>query len=632
MDQNASSPTGTVAALRSPPDLGDTLKDSASTGSCAALTRRGPLPTPIVFDGCFGWLHTGTGGGGDVAVMLCCGLIRDALDSHHSFRLLADRLAAAGYPTMRFDYPGTGDSCDTPDGECGVAWLRSVQNGVDWLRAATGAQRIVLCGLRIGATLAALAAEHRNDIAGLILLAPVLRGHSYIQQLRVEAQLHSGSSTSRSDGLDFQELRLSPKAVALIGGMDLRKVELTPKQPVAVFARADSRLLSECLQAWTLRGVQTACFGFDGLEPMLRHNTQGEGVPADFSEIVAWLLKAVPAQANPETVPYLPAPIRMKHPGCIETPLRFGPDDRLFGILCCPDGPGADTALIIGNTGRDPHYGPARFAVGLARRLAAEGIASLRIDFAGVGDSIGHDGKETLLSRLFEDDRTPDISAAIDALERQGYRRFGAHGVCAGAYHALHAALTDTRLETLLLINMPVFTWRDGDAIEYVARRTSSPRRYLTMLTRRRQWLLLLRGQFNVLGILRAQCARLCGLAGRAWLSSLERLGFTQPGNFARNAMAILSRRGVRTLFLVAPEDPGFDILEQNFGRGAVGLRAFEGASMKVVPGMDHMLGARHARQAAADLIVNFLKTSSAPSASATIPLLSPQPATEAAS
>src|ERR1700712_4781707 len=111
--------------------------------------------------------------------------------------------------------PGPGISWARPNGECGVAWLRSVQNGVDWLRAATGAQRIVLCGLRIGATLAALAAEHRNDIAGLILLAPVLRGHSYIQQLREEPQLHRGPSRSRSDGLDFQELRLSPKAVAL---------------------------------------------------------------------------------------------------------------------------------------------------------------------------------------------------------------------------------------------------------------------------------------------------------------------------------------------------------------------------------------------------------------------------------
>ena len=629
MDHNDSSPPATIAASRSFPDRGETLQDGARIEDCAVSAGRGPLSTPIVFDGCFGWLHTGSQGGGDVAVILCCGLIRDALNSHHSFRLLADRLAAAGYPTMRFDYPGTGDSCDMPDGECGVAWLRSVQNGVDWMRAATGAQRVVLCGLRIGATLAALAAEQRNDIAGLILLAPVLRGHSYIQQLRVEAHLHSGSSTNRADGLDFQELRLGAETVALIDRMDLRKLELAPAQPVAIFARANLRLLSECLQAWNLRGAQTACFGFDGLEPMLRHNTQGEGVPADFSAIVAWLLKAVPAQANPETAPHVPAPVRMTHPGCIEVPLRFGPENRLFGILCCPDSVVADTALIIGNTGRDPHYGPARFAVGLARRLAAEGIASLRMDFAGVGDSIGHDGKETLLSRLFEDDRTRDISAAVDVLERRGYRRFAAHGVCAGAYHALHAALADARLETLLLVNMPVFTWRDGDAIDYVARRTSSPRRYLTMLTRRRQWLLLLQGHFNVLGILRAQCARLCGRAARLWLFSLERFGLVQPRNFARSAMAILSRRGARTLFLVGPEDPGFDILEQNFGRRAVGLRTFEGALMKVIPGMDHMLGAPHARESAADAIISFLKASSDPSASATTPL--PIQATEAA-
>jgi hypothetical protein len=140
----------------------------------------------------------------------------------------------------------------------------------------------------------------------------------------------------------------------------------------------------------------------------------------------------------------------------------------------------------------------------------------------------------------------------------------------------------------------------------HIAPTASSPRRCLIIPTHRRQWLLLLRGHFDVLGILRARCARLCGVAGQAWLSSLERLGFTYTGNFARSAMATLSRRGAGTLFLVSPEDPGFDILEQDFGREAVGLRAFQDASVKVAPSMDHMLGARQERQAAVDLLVNF--------------------------
>ena len=110
-------------------------------------------------------------------------------------------------------------------------------------------------------------------------------------------------------------------------------------------------------------------------------------------------------------------------------------------MLCRPEKHTSETAVIIGNTGHRPHYGIARFGTEFARQLASAGIASLRIDFAGLGDSIGPNGKENVLSHMLETDRTGDFSAAIDALEQLGYRSFIAHGLCAGAYHAFHAAL-----------------------------------------------------------------------------------------------------------------------------------------------------------------------------------------------
>jgi hypothetical protein len=52
--------------------------------------------TPVTIDGCFGWLHEPRGQVGRVGVLICPGLMLDAIRSHCSLRLLGDQLAEAG--------------------------------------------------------------------------------------------------------------------------------------------------------------------------------------------------------------------------------------------------------------------------------------------------------------------------------------------------------------------------------------------------------------------------------------------------------------------------------------------------------------------------------------------------------
>src|SRR5471030_3326593 len=73
--------------------------------------------TPVTFNDTFGWLHAPRGGVGRVGVVICPSLMQDALVSHVSLRLLADKLAEAGYWALRFDYPGTGESAAEGDVE-----------------------------------------------------------------------------------------------------------------------------------------------------------------------------------------------------------------------------------------------------------------------------------------------------------------------------------------------------------------------------------------------------------------------------------------------------------------------------------------------------------------------------------
>src|SRR5471032_1746188 len=255
---------------------------------------------PVSFGDCFGWLHASDSvPPRDTAVLFCQGLIKDAMTAYVSARRLADLLAAEGLPTLRFDYPGTGDSCDPEfDREGGhwAAWLRSIDQAANWLRATTGAQRIVLCGFRIGGTLAALAAAHRSDVAGLVLIGPVVEGRGYIRQLGLEAQLLHGRPPAKDEDLQLHELTLPPATLADIAAVDLRRVALPAGVKMAVFARTESRVLAACIQGWQASGIDVSRPAWAGLEPMFADRLIDEAPLAEFGNVLRWLQDAVPVQ------------------------------------------------------------------------------------------------------------------------------------------------------------------------------------------------------------------------------------------------------------------------------------------------------------------------------------------------
>src|ERR1700761_1210873 len=129
--------------------------------------------TPVAFDGRLGWLHMPPGRNAGVGVVLVSALGRDGRCAYMPMRLLGDQLAAAGYPTIRYDHLGTGDSLDLPDPEADALphWLDGIERAAQILRNHAGVSRVVLGGARTGATLAAISPL---PVDGLILLAPVL--------------------------------------------------------------------------------------------------------------------------------------------------------------------------------------------------------------------------------------------------------------------------------------------------------------------------------------------------------------------------------------------------------------------------------------------------------------------------
>jgi hypothetical protein len=171
--------------------------------------------------------------------------------------------------------------------------------------------------------------------------------------------------------------------------------------------------------------------------------------------------------------------------GLKETVLNFGPGNRLVGVVTRPTdreaGRPSDLAVVFANAGIMHRVGPNRIHVRLARRLAAAGVTSLRLDLPGIGDS-GAIGEGPSIRKENED----AIRSALSVLETRGIaRRFVMFGLCSGADNSFNVACNDERVVGFCVIDPSRLfrTWK------------SRALGLLQRLTRSEAWLLLLQGK-----------------------------------------------------------------------------------------------------------------------------------------
>jgi pimeloyl-ACP methyl ester carboxylesterase len=115
--------------------------------------------------------------------VFCHPLGEEKLWSHRVFVSYARRLAAAGYPVLRFDFMGNGDSEGSFSDLSLSSFCADLRRAIEEARRLTGMTAVSLLGLRLGATIARLVAEETRDIRHLVLWAPITDGERYLQDL-----------------------------------------------------------------------------------------------------------------------------------------------------------------------------------------------------------------------------------------------------------------------------------------------------------------------------------------------------------------------------------------------------------------------------------------------------------------
>ncbi|TWA72467.1 serine aminopeptidase S33 family [Azospirillum brasilense] len=562
---------------------------------------------PVLFEGCFGWLHPAAGRRG---VVLCAPYGGEALATHRPWRGFARALAAAGLPVLRFDYPGTGNSAGDEDDPARLeAWLDGIRAAAAHLRAVAGVEEVALVGLRLGGLLAAAAAR-RAAADALVLLSPFPSGRAFLQELRAVALLADrppgAPSAVGPEGIDSAGFRLSLETAEALRGLDLARLTEAPAPRVLVLDRPEGRAAAVA-ERFRALGAAVEEAPFPDHARLMTSVQHAASDCSAFARAAAWLSSDTPPAGTASTAHPPERPLRLA--GAVERPLRFGDGAGLFGILCEPDTATAAgrPAVLLLNSGATPHSGTGRMSVRLARRLATRGIASLRMDLGGLGDSASKPGRRDGL--IYCRDMVEDAQAGLDALAAAGHGAAVAVGLCAGAAVALHVALADPRVVGLALVNPGRFVLGDGATQEEAIGSAVKPAAaYLPRLTEPAVWRAILRKDRKASRVARGLSER----AARRLRIGAGRLraGLTGRG-YARDdvlhAFQALSERGVRTLMVHSAGDVTLGELEAQAGVDGGRLRRMGGLWMERLAGADHSLMERAARERFAELLDDLL-------------------------
>lgn len=113
------------------------------------------------------------------AVVLCQPWGTEYIHAHRAMVRLGETLSRTRFHVLRFDYYGSGDS-GGDFGEVDLAgWRSDIRTAADECLSMSGASRVSLVGLRIGANLAADVARDLADLDALVAWDPIVDGAAY---------------------------------------------------------------------------------------------------------------------------------------------------------------------------------------------------------------------------------------------------------------------------------------------------------------------------------------------------------------------------------------------------------------------------------------------------------------------
>lgn len=608
-------------------ELTNLTGETATAVTVASVDRR-PLYFGRADRPLFGWLHQPTGGAtGALGLVICNPFGNEAISVHRTIRQIADAAARAGIATLRFDYDGAGNSVGHDlEPERLAAWVASVRFAADELRRVAGVDRLCLLGIRLGATLATLAAAGRADVAGLIAIAPVVNGRAYVRELRMLSRaIDSKRNLTRTANEDVAETAgflLSAQTQQSLVGIDLNELEAQPAERVLIIDRAEM----PSGEGWERRLNSLGCrcerVSMLGYPEMMLDSHESVPPREITGAALHWMRELASSTQRTGAAQPLPAPSQARvslpqvlpdDPVSAAAPVAtveemaccFGTPPRLFGIVSAPLAERSGKAIILLNAGAVHHIGPNRLYVTLARQLVRSGHVVLRMDISGIGDSIPRDGEPENV--IYSQHAVPAIGEAIQYLRREwGAGEVSAVGLCSGAYHAFKAAVARLPLAAVILINPLTFFWKEGTSLKYSEHRIAADMaRYRSSTLRLSSWMKLLSGRVDLPELAQVLARRADAVAGKPIRAIARLLRIPLQEDLPTELLSAVNRTDLQ--FVFAANDPGVELLRDQGGGTAQRLRARNRIGVELIEGADHTFTDLAARMTLANWVVEHL-------------------------
>ncbi|MBW8770471.1 MAG: alpha/beta fold hydrolase [Gemmatimonadetes bacterium] len=332
-----------------------------------------------------------------------------------AFRILADRLAARGVSVLRLDYPATGNSTGDAlragerDPDLVQRWCQSIIDAAAHATQLVPGAEIVLVGRRLGALLVLQASRALPSmVKGCVLWDPPTSGRSFVRELRLR-------ESARFDHRYAEELAREHPGIALQWEghrFDRRTVEAMERltldgsapsiELVDVIAHEPERAVASLARA---SGAELHVTGHRAADAAFDWSVyDGPAIPEQCLAIVerciaddAPLVDDDDAVADDVRVPSVA--FHGNEHTIMEELVRFGAAGAMFGVSTTrvSHAPPTTAALIL-PTGIEPSSGYGDMWARFARRAAEQGMATLRIDWRGNGESRPHPGGEVNVS------------------------------------------------------------------------------------------------------------------------------------------------------------------------------------------------------------------------------------------
>jgi alpha-beta hydrolase superfamily lysophospholipase len=526
----------------------------------------------------FATLHDAHGSRRDVAIVLCPPFGWEDMCSYRGRLEWASSLAAEGFPVLRIDFPGSGDSPGGPrDPERLRAWTDAVGASARWLSSAYSPRRILAVGIGLGGAIAYRAFALGAPIDDLVLWGVCSRGRRHVRELRAfsymehprggddEAPPPSTVEDSDDGSLVIAGYVMSGETQRELDELDLAELECERLRSARVLMlerdgfAVDARLRTS-IEGGGAEVTVSSGDGYGGM--MMAELPHAVSAHEVFEKVAAWLAEgSAPVEAGltsaPPSVRAADSCAQIVMPNgehVRETPITIShPLGDPVGIIAEPLGPAVDLCAVWLNAGPQRRIGPNRMWVETARRWAALGVPTVRIDLAAIGDAEGDSSALLDVRSYYTGAYMEQVRAVLDALQARGLPpRFLLGGLCAGAHWALSVAQDDPRVSAAAVLNAGYLVYDGGLSNAFGQSRGLAPRLFM-----RSTWARALRGEASPASHLRALRlilgASLRKLGRRA--ARLLKPGAATDSNEITEAFDRLREQNKRALILFAGEE-----------------------------------------------------------------------------